>query len=217
MSGDSDPSATSEPTPGGAVTIHVDDVPAFTRAQFLVWGLAIELVTLAIATGLAFATGQHFWRGIRVDATDIAIACLATLPMLIVFVAAPDLAELVRKLLGPALKDASLLDLFIVSLMAGLCEEALFRGVLEPWIASGHWIAGFVGANLIFGLLHAVTRKYLILATAFGCYLSLLNWAVGEPNLLRPIVCHALYDFLAFAWLRHTVLKVGGTNGGGNS
>ena len=38
-------------------------------------------------------------------------------------------------------------------------------------------------------------------ATLFGAYLSLLTWAIGEPNLLRPIVCHALYDFIAFCWL----------------
>jgi hypothetical protein len=177
------------------------DEPTFSRRQFVTWGLGIELATLAVAIGLAFLSGQHFWQGINWNVADIAIGCLAALPMMVVFSTAGDLRELVRRLLGPALAEASKAELFFIAVLAGVCEEALFRGVLEPWWSGPHWIVGFLTANLVFGLLHAVTRNYLILATAFGMYLSLLTWTIAPPNLLRAIVCHAVYDFVAFLWL----------------
>jgi hypothetical protein len=175
--------------------------PVLTRREFVRWGLAIELVTLGLAIGLAFISGQHFWEGMSFGPRDFVIGCLAALPMLVVFYLARDTRELVGRLLGPAMREASLLELFLVAVMAGLCEEALFRGVLEPWWSWPHWIVGFASANLLFGLLHALSWKYLLLATAFGAYLSFLTWGIGSPNLLRAIVCHAVYDFLAFAWL----------------
>jgi hypothetical protein len=177
------------------------DMPSFTRREFIKWGLIIELGTLAIAVGLAFLSGEHFWKEIRFDATDALIGCLAALPLMIVFFFARQLGELVRKLLGPALAESSLAELLLIALLAGICEEALFRGVLEPWVHRLHWFVGFFGVNLLFGALHAVTRNYFFLATGFGMFLSLLNWGIGEPNLLRSIACHVVYDFLAFLWL----------------
>lgn len=177
------------------------DVPSFSRRDFVKWGLVIELGTLALAIGLAFLSGEHFWNEIVFAPGDILVGCAAALPMMVVFFKARRLGELVRKLLGPALAEASFVELLLIAVLAGVCEEALFRGVLEPWVARIHWFVGFFGVNLLFGALHAVTRHYFLLATGFGMYLSLLNWGIGEPNLLRSIVCHALYDLLAFLWL----------------
>lgn len=175
--------------------------PVLSRRDLLRWGIIIELGTLSVAIGLAFVSGQHFWKGIQFNWSDIAIGCLAMLPMMAVFFKAHKLRELVRELFGPALAKASVGELFLIAALAGLCEESLFRGVLEPWLANVHWFVGFFGANLLFGLAHAATRSYFLLATIFGMCLSLLAWGIGEPNLLRAIVCHAVYDFLAFLWL----------------
>jgi len=49
--------------------------------------------------------------------------------------------------------------------------------------------------------LHALTPTYAIVAAAFGFYLSWLAFWPGEPNLLRPIVTHSVYDFIAFLWI----------------
>ena len=54
-------------------------------------------------------------------------------------------------------------------------------------------------ASLLFGLAHAITRTYVVLATVFGIYLGWLWTASG--NLLVPIVAHALYDFVALSAL----------------
>lgn len=198
---DADPIAAAAQPPSIESRCDLADEPAFTRRQFVVWGLMIESATLLIAVGLALLSGQHFWRGIEYAWFDVLVGCAAAAPMLVIFWLAHDLRRLVGRLLGPALASASVSELVAVAVLAGVCEEALFRGVLEPWWSGGHWLVGFVGANVVFGLLHAVNLSYFVLATLFGAYLSLVTWGMGEPNLLRAIVCHAFYDFVAFWWL----------------
>jgi hypothetical protein len=60
---------------------------------------------------------------------------------------------------------------------------------------------GLLASNIIFGLAHAVTPLYAVLATFVGIYLSLSLDYGGDRNLLVPIVIHGLYDFLAFVAL----------------
>ncbi len=101
--------------------------------------------------------------------------------------------------LGPGLHRYHWTDLLILASIAGLSEELLFRGVIQPWIESSWGMtAGLVGSNIIFGLAHAVTPLYAVLATLVGIYLSLSLDYGGDRNLLVPIVIHGLYDFLAF-------------------
>ena len=82
--------------------------------------------------------------------------------------------------------------------LAGFGEELLFRGVLQPWLGRIHPWVGIIGANLIFGALHALTPAYAVFATLIGLYFSWLYAGYGEPNLARPIIAHALYDYIAF-------------------
>jgi uncharacterized protein len=80
----------------------------------------------------------------------------------------------------------------------------LFRGVvqtlLHQWTGS-EWTSLLL-AGLLFGLLHAITRTYVVLATLVGVYLGWLWLATG--NLLAPITAHAVYDFGALWYLRQT-------------
>jgi membrane protease YdiL (CAAX protease family) len=55
-----------------------------------------------------------------------------------------------------------------------------------------------IASSIIFGLVHAVTPLYALLATLVGIYLGLAMDYGGERNLLTPIIIHGLYDFLAF-------------------
>lgn len=90
----------------------------------------------------------------------------------------------------------------IISILAGVGEEALFRGVLQTYLA-GH--LGVVPALLVtsslFGLVHPVTALYAVMAGLIGLYLGVL--AVWQDNLLVPMVVHALYDFVALTYLVH--------------
>ena len=50
-------------------------------------------------------------------------------------------------------------------------------------------------ASLLFGIAHAVTYTYALAAAVIGVYLGVLWWLAG--NLLAPVACHAVYDFVA--------------------
>jgi hypothetical protein len=110
----------------------------------------------------------------------------------------------VDDMLLPLFARCSVIQLAFISIMAGLGEELLFRGVLQPLLIG--WLgiaAGLCLASLVFGLLHAVTPSYAVLATLVGAYLGWLALATG--NLLGPIIAHALYDFVALVYLMRTV------------
>lgn len=100
--------------------------------------------------------------------------------------------------IGASLAQCYWYDLAIMAVLVGIVEEFMFRGLLEQWIATWNPIAGFFLANIVFGLLHAISPLYAFLAAVLGGVLSLLTWYVGEFNLLRPIVAHAVYDFIGF-------------------
>jgi len=68
-------------------------------------------------------------------------------------------------------------------------------------------------ASVLFGLFHPITPTYAALAAAIGLYLGWLWLACG--NLLTPIVTHALYDFLALAYLVKLRGEGRGTRGEG--
>jgi membrane protease YdiL (CAAX protease family) len=101
--------------------------------------------------------------------------------------------ERVKELFDHAIRGLGLDEILILAAAAGIGEEVLFRGVLQPSM-------GLVATSLTFGLLHALTPAYFILATLMGAYLGWLQEATG--NLLVPIIVHWLYDALAFWLLR---------------
>jgi membrane protease YdiL (CAAX protease family) len=90
--------------------------------------------------------------------------------------------------LGPWLAGCRWFEAVLIALTAGVGEEILFRGVLQP-------LCGIWGASLLFGLAHAITPTYAIVAGLIGGYLGwLVEWS---DNLLPAIVVHSVYDFLA--------------------
>ncbi len=107
---------------------------------------------------------------------------------------------LVEKMLRPLFSRWSILQLLLISLFAGIAEEALFRGGLQRTLAQ-HIGSGpaLLLASLIFGCAHPLSLLYMILATAVGAYLGWL-W-IYTGNLLTPIVVHVIYDFLALVYL----------------
>ena len=174
--------------------------------------LTIVLLAVAVEGGLIFAAlllgwvlghpplGTLFW-----DLRDAALGVAATVPMLAVFFACLRWPvgplrrikgltdDVIRPLLGPC----TLLDLAGISVLAGLGEEMLFRGVLQNafWDWTGSPWLGLLIASVLFGLAHSVTLAYAVFATAMGAYLGWLWQASG--NLLLVAVAHGLYDFVA--------------------
>jgi uncharacterized protein len=143
---------------------------------------------------------------------DAAWALLATLPVLAALWAAMrypigplrELKLLMRRFVAPLFRDATAVDLALISLLAGLGEEMLFRGVVQMALASvipgpaGVWLAIGV-TSVLFGLGHYLSHAYFVYALLMSVYLGWLLVASG--NLLVPILVHAIYDFVALNYL----------------
>lgn len=94
------------------------------------------------------------------------------------------------------------LGLLTVSALAGLGEEALFRGWLQSWLEN------FVSlplscllAGIVFGAAHSITRGYAVCTAIIGVALGALQ--VHSGGWLAPAFAHALYDFVALSWYLH--------------
>lgn len=100
------------------------------------------------------------------------------------------------------------MEMVAISLCAGIGEELLFRGWLMYWLAetyqsmaaaSGGNTSPIVGmtvalgiSSIAFGLVHPITKLYVVLAAIMGLYFGGLVLWTG--NLLIPITAHATYD-----------------------
>jgi membrane protease YdiL (CAAX protease family) len=150
-----------------------------------------------------FATLAWTWGG-------LARGLVATAPLLLglhwcLHTRWPPMARLVRDvetLVAPLFAGRARWELVAVALLAGVCEEALFRGVAQPALARHLPPAAAVAlAAALFGAAHWVTPAYALLAGLVGAYLGWLALAGG--NLLVPMVAHAAYDVVALAILTH--------------
>jgi CAAX protease family protein len=148
------------------------DVPPFDRFQLSLGGLAGGIAATA---PLLLAL---FW-------------CLRT-----DWEPAARLVAMARDKLGPLFRGATFPELALLAVLAGVGEEALFRGVIQEALYGPlpSWPAVIV-AGLLFGIVHWVSAAYAALASVAGIYLGALYLLTG--NLLAPIVTHALYDFAA--------------------
>lgn len=168
------------------------------------------LIGLAWVLGLFLS--QPPLASLRWDGADFIMGLVASVPMLGLFLAllrwpvgslthvGKFLLEFIRSLFG----KSTLTELGIISLLAGVGEEMLFRGVLQG--ALTRWFGpaiGLTAASVLFGLGHMISPAYALVASLMGAYLGGL-WQISD-NLLVPIVTHAVYDFLAF----YCLLKLG--------
>ena len=103
-----------------------------------------------------------------------------------------------EQVIRPLLAPCSLLDLLGISVLAGLGEEMLFRGVLQE--AFTNWFNIWVGvivASVLFGVLHSITVTYALLAALMGVYLGCVFsvFRYADHNLLAVIITHAPIRF----------------------
>ena len=107
--------------------------------------------------------------------------------------------------IGPGLAAEDVMGLAAISLSAGLGEELLFRGVLQHEL-------GLLASAVAFGLLHAVTPAYFVLALAMGLLLGALAEVSG--GLMAPVIVHSVYDFAALLRLRAWARREADAGGG---
>lgn len=178
-----------------------------------VFGLicVLEGGLVLVALGLGWLMDIDPFAGMVADAAAVFQGVLATVPMLLMLwwglfrpggavgQVTQQGAELARKVFP----HTSSGGLALVALLAGLGEEALFRGFLQTLVSGfAGEVAGILLAAIAFGMVHAMSRAYAMIATVIGIYLgAVYAWT---DNLMVPIVAHALYDFVALLWLQRT-------------
>jgi membrane protease YdiL (CAAX protease family) len=151
---------------------------------------------------------------------------LATLPLLIVlagfhFLRPPfvqlsfdrftflrPMQDFVQSELHPLFRSSTLFEMFLLSMLAGVGEELLFRWCLQGGITSlfapsiGVPTAAAIGmlvASILFGLCHWVNNSYGITTLIVGFYFGGLMLLTG--SVLVPMITHALYDFVAMIYI----------------
>ena len=177
--------------------------PDFTKLAIVFEGGIVLLALL-----LAWAIGFSLMDNIRLSWTAVWWAAIETIPLLIfawwsLHSRWPPIARLcgtVREWVVPMFAGCSVYGLAGISLLAGVGEEALFRGVLFHVFAQGLGTWGALTAtSVLFGMAHFVTSGYAVLAGVIGGYLGAL--ALFHQNLAVPMLVHALYDFLALTYM----------------
>ncbi len=186
------------------------DTPLLNNDDFFKRACAFEASLIVVAMLLGWFADINPFASLHFSETAIAYGIMGTMPLCLMFLALEQLRneaidsikKLLLAVLGPGLHRYHWTDLLILSIIAGVSEEILFRGVIQPWIELSYGItAGLIASNLIFGLVHAVTPLYALLATLVGMYLGLSLDYGGDRNVLTPIIIHTLYDFFAFVAL----------------
>lgn len=185
--------------------------PADRNTSGLRLAILVEGGLVVVAFGLAWLLDVPLREQFPPNGLATAVAVLwgivATLPLVGMFwwllhSDHPELRRLrgqVQWLVDELFRGASPSQLALVAVLAGIGEELLFRGVLLPLVA--RWttpLVALVATSLLFGLAHAMSRLYFLLATLIGFY---FGWLAMEYSLVLAIVSHGLYDLVALVYL----------------
>jgi membrane protease YdiL (CAAX protease family) len=177
------------------------------RSKLLVLALLVEGVAFLLALVLARLWGiplspltAHLLRDCLIGTAGAAIPFALFVFSLSEKAKAVPIIRSLRKTITGDIRtlfaSTTFIDICLISIVAGLAEELLFRGVIQA-----KW--GILAASILFGLLHSVTPAYILLATLIGFYIGLLYHVF--QSLLIPIQLHCIYDFGALIYLRYCV------------
>ncbi len=188
-------------------SLKIGGSPRDARLRVLKLTLLFEGALIVLALVLNWFMERSLWDMIGFDWFLLWAAPAAILPLLAVFYWTLDssirMLREVRESLGailPSMFGASkTMDLLLVSILAGVGEELLFRGVFQTALTNmlGPF-AGLILASVLFGLGHWITPGYALLAGLAGVFLGLLFQFTD--NLLLPVLVHILYDFTALTY-----------------
>jgi membrane protease YdiL (CAAX protease family) len=196
-------------------------MPSASRQRLeIVWlavlfegGLAVLAWIVGWLTGLRPLARIH-WNG-----WDALLGVAACVPLLLIFYLCirwpvgplARIKAFSEQVIRPLFRYCGVLDFAVISLLAGLGEEMLFRAVLQDFLVEklNGWL-GLIIASALFGLLHLITPTYAVLAGVMGAY---LGWVwMRTDNLLVVMIAHGLYDFLALLYLVRWLPRQGGVS-----
>ncbi|NBC18684.1 MAG: CPBP family intramembrane metalloprotease [Bacteroidetes bacterium] len=175
--------------------------------HIVVLAIAVEGGLVLLAWGLGALLGVPAFQGWHLTGPAVAWGLLACGPMLAALALAvrsswPPLVRLRRTMdeFTDRLSRCTLLDLAVISALAGIGEEALFRGVMQTGLVPVVGLSGAIAlTSVAFGLAHYLSLTYAAYAALVSVYLGAL--LVYTDNLLVPVLAHAAYDFVALVYL----------------
>jgi membrane protease YdiL (CAAX protease family) len=119
---------------------------------------------------------------------------------------AARMRRLLLEEVGPDLVMGAPWTLLFFSLGAGVCEEALFRGVVQDGLLTWMGVLPAIGlSSLLFGVCHPASRDYVVVAAMIGAWWGGLYVLSG--TLTVPIVAHTLHDVAAMWALRRELAE----------
>ncbi len=164
------------------------------------------------------------WKSVAVELGIGVVASIPMLIAITLLMKIPhDAIDAIKRLSdAPTMKALLSLshgELLTLSLCAGIGEELAFRGCLLPWLTAaggsdgplsnpfqvgdsfseavpGLLAAAVLVSSIGFGLLHPITKLYVLVASLMGIYFAALM--IATDSLLVPIVTHAAYDAAQF-------------------
>jgi len=176
-------------------------------------------VVCAFAIALAFVINAAFGDGtlpeVLIEGQPIAVqigwgitfGLAISVPSMVVVFFVPLFSSLRRQLLDLVSRlDLGALNPLWISLSAGIGEELLFRGALQPIL--GIWWASFIFtlAHFRSGQFHSMNWQKLIYAASIFIVGLFLGYVFLEIGLIAAMVTHAVVDvvslFTARRWLR---------------
>lgn len=96
----------------------------------------------------------------------------------------------------------------VISLCAGMGEEALFRGGIQTWL--GHHIgvpAAIALSSAAFAAIHFARPVITAIIFVIGALFGIIYWQTG--SLLMVMIGHALYDVWALRYLLNEFRRLG--------
>ena len=177
------------------------------------WALCAFAIALAFVINAAFGDGTL--PEVLIEGQPIAVqigwgitfGLAISVPSMVVVFFVPLFSSLRRQLLDLVSRlDLGALNPLWISLSAGIGEELLFRGALQPIL--GIWWASFIFtlAHFRSGQFHSMNWQKLIYAASIFIVGSFLGYVFLEIGLIAAMVTHAVVDvvslFTARRWLR---------------
>ncbi len=126
----------------------------------------------------------------------VAAAAVALLVQRLPLGFAKRLREKVDRIATEMLGECNVPDLIGISLLAGVGEELLFRGLIQQGL-SQYGVSTpvvIVLVAVLFGLLHSLSIAYVVAAAIASVGLSVLY--LYTDDLVSVMVCHAVYDLV---------------------
>lgn len=186
-----------------------ENAPAFGTSRndvmllsiFIEGGMGAVAVFLGWLIEIPFHTTIHLsppdWFSIGIGTGfGIAAAILALIIQRLPLGFAKSLREKVDQIATEMLGQCNLADLIGISLLAGVGEELMFRGLIQQGLTQylGNVPLVIAIVALLFGLLHSLSVTYVIAAAIASVGLSVLY--VYTNDLISVMICHAVYDLV---------------------